>query len=154
MEALNQQFETLLATGASQQELDEVLFQMDQTIFEANEAAQAFEVAAFQNQFGNEFKLDVFSNEEFSRTKESFIFDTNKYSNEWKNASEQGLVPIFELDGSVSRFEKDEADKEWQVRDNQYEQLFSQQFPDLFQLEKKAEELALEVEQERKVFFS
>ena len=152
MEALNQQFETLLATGASQQELDEVLFQMDKTIFEANEAAQAFEVAAFQNQFGNEFKLDVFSNEEFSRTKESFIFDTNKYSNEWKNASEQGLVPIFELDGSVSRFEKDEADIEWQVRDNQYEQLFSQQFPDLFQLEKKAEELALEVEQERKVF--
>ena len=122
MENLNQRFETLLASGASTQELDEVIFEMDRVMFEANEAAQAFEVAAFQNQFGNDFKLDVFSNEEFLQTKESFIFDTNKYSNEWKEANQVGLVPIFELDGSVSRFEKDQADIEWQVRDNQYEQ--------------------------------
>ena len=107
MEALNQRFETLLASGASSQELDEVVFEMDKVMFEANEAARLFEVAAFQNQFGNEFKLDVFSNEEFIQTKESFIFDTNQYSNEWKEARQIGLVPVFELDGSKSRFEKD-----------------------------------------------
>ena len=151
METLNQRFETLLASGASTQELDEVIFEMDRVMFEANEAAQAFEVAAFQNQFGNDFKLDVFSNEEFLQTKESFIFDTNKYSNEWKEANQVGLVPIFELDGSVSRFEKDQADIEWQVRDNQYEQRFAEQFPEIYQAEKKAEEIALQAEQERKV---
>ena len=151
MEALNQRFETLLASGASTQELDEVVFEMDRVMFEANEAAQAFEVNSFQNQFGNDFKLDVFSNEEFIQTKESFIFDTNQYSNEWKEASQIGLVPIFELDGSVSRFEKDQADIEWQVRDNQYEQQFAEQFPEIYQAEKKAEEIALQAEQERKI---
>ena len=74
MENLNQRFENFLASGASTQELDEVIFEMDRVMFEANEAAQAFEVAAFQNQFGNDFKLDVFSNEEFLQTKESFIW--------------------------------------------------------------------------------
>jgi len=151
MEALNQRFETLLASGASPQELDEVVFEMDRVMFEANEAAQAFEVNAFQNQFGNDFKLDVFSNEEFIQTKESFIFDTNQYSNEWKEATQVGLVPIFELDGSVSRFEKDQANIEWQVRDNQYEQQFAEQFPEIYQAEKKAEEIALQAEQERKI---
>ena len=151
MEALNQRFETLLASGASPQELDEVVFEMDRVMFEANQAAQAFEVNSFQNQFGNDFKLDVFSNEEFIQTKESFIFDTNQYSNEWKEASQIGLVPIFELDGSVSRFEKDQADIEWQVRDNQYEQQFAEQFPEIYQAEKKAEEIALQAEQERKI---
>ena len=151
MEALNQRFETLLASGASPQELDEVVFEMDRVMFEANEAAQAFEVNSFQNQFGNDFKLDVFSNEEFIQTKESFIFDTNQYSNEWKEASQIGLVPIFELDGSVSRFEKDQADIEWQVRDNQYEQQFAEQFPEIYQAEKRAEEIALQAEQERKI---
>ena len=151
MEVLNQRFETLLASGASPQELDEVVFEMDRVMFEANEAAQAFEVNSFQNQFGNDFKLDVFSNEEFIQTKESFIFDTNQYSNEWKEASQIGLVPIFELDGSVSRFEKDQADIEWQVRDNQYEQQFAEQFPEIYQAEKKAEEIALQAEQERKI---
>ena len=151
MEVLNQRFETLLASGASPQELDEVVFEMDRIMFEANEAAQAFEVNSFQNQFGNDFKLDVFSNEEFIQTKESFIFDTNQYSNEWKEASQIGLVPIFELDGSVSRFEKDQADIEWQVRDNQYEQQFAEQFPEIYQAEKRAEEIALQAEQERKI---
>ena len=151
MDALNQRFETLLASGASPQELDEVVFEMDRVMFEANEAAQAFEVNAFQNQFGNDFKLDVFSNEEFIQTKESFIFDTNQYSNEWKEATQVGLVPIFELDGSVSRFEKDQADIEWQVRDNQYEQQFAEQFPEIYQAEKKAEEIAIQAEQERKI---
>ena len=42
-------------------------------MFEANEAAQAFEVNTFQSQFGNEFKLDVFSNEEF-KNKRKFYF--------------------------------------------------------------------------------
>ena len=150
MEALNQRFETLLASGASTQELDEVVFEMDRVMFEANEAAQAFEVAAFQNQFGNDFKLDVFSNEEFIQTKESFLFDTIQYSNEWKEANQVGLVPIFELDGSVSRFEKEEANIEWQVRDNQYEQQFAEQFPEIYQAEKKAEELGQLAESERK----
>ena len=101
IEVLNQRFETLLASGATPQELDEVAFEIDQVIFEANEAAQAFEINTFQNQFGNDFKLDVFSNDDFQRTKESFIFDTNQYSNEWKEASQAGFVPIFELDGSL-----------------------------------------------------
>lgn len=154
MEALNQRFETLLESGASSQELDEIVFEMDKVMFEANEAAQAFEVAAFQNQFGNDFKLDVFSNEEFLQTKESFIFDTNQYSNEWKEATQVGLVPIFELDGSVSRFEKDQADIEWQVRDNQYEQQFAEQFPELYQAEKRVEELALQADQEATLLYS
>ena len=42
-------------------------------MFEANQAAQAFEIAAIQNQFGGEFEIDVFTNEEFIQTKESFI---------------------------------------------------------------------------------
>ena len=151
IEALNQRFETLLASGATPQELDEVAFEIDQVIFEANEAAQAFEINTFQNQFGNDFKLDVFSNDDFQRTKESFIFDTNQYSNEWKEASQAGFVPIFELDGRVSRFQKDEADAQWQIRDEQYEQEYSQQFPEIFAAEKKAEELGELAEQERKI---
>ena len=152
IEALNQRFESLLASGASPQELDQVALQIDQVIFEVNEAAQAFEIASFQNQFGNDFKLDVFSNDEFQRTKESFIFDTNQYSNEWQEANQVGLVPIFELDGSVSRFQKEEADTQWQIRDEQYEQQFSEQFPDIFAAEKKAEELGEVAELERKTF--
>ena len=151
MDALNQRFETLRASGASTQELDEVIFEMDKVIFEANETAQIFEVNAFQNQFGNDFKLDVFSNEEFIQTKESFIFDTNQYSNEWKEATQVGLIPIFELDGSVSRFQKNEADAQWQIRDEQYEQEYSQQFPEIFAAEKRAEELGELAEQERKI---
>ena len=154
MEALNQRFETLLASGASTQELDEVVFEMDRVIFEANEAAQAFEVAAFQNQFGNDFKLDVFSNEEFLQTKESFIFDTNEYSQNWKEADDQGLVPIFKLDGAINFVSKEEADIEWQIADNQYEQKFAAQFPDLYQAEKRAEELAQRADQEASLLFS
>ena len=154
MEALNQRFETLLASGASTQELDEVVFEMDRVMFEANEAAQAFEVAAFQNQFGNDFKLDVFSNEEFLQTKESFIFDTNEYSQNWKEADDQGLVPIFQLDGAVNFVSKEEADIEWQIADNQYEQQFAAQFPDLYQAEKRAEELAQRADQEASLLFS
>ena len=105
MEALKKIW-NFLASGASTQELDEVVFEMDRVMFEANEAAQAFEVAAFQNQFGNDFKLDVFSNEEFLQTKESFIFDTNEYSQNWKEADDQGLVPIFQLDGAVNLAKK------------------------------------------------
>ena len=151
IEVLNQRFETLLASGASPQELDQVAFEIDQVIFEANEAAQAFEVNTFQSQFGNDFRFDVFSNDEFQRTKESFIFDTNQYSNEWKEASRAGFVPIFELDGSVSRFNKDEADVQWQIRDEQYEQKYSEQFPEIFAAEKRAEELGELAEQERKI---
>ena len=154
MEALNQRFETLLASGASTQELDEVVFEMDRVMFEANEAAQAFEVAAFQNQFGNDFKLDVFSNEEFLQTKDSFIFDTNEYSQNWKEADDQGLVPIFQLDGAVNFVSKEEADIEWQIADNQYEQQFAAQFPDLYQAEKRAEELAQRADQEASLLFS
>jgi len=154
MEALNQRFETLLTSGASPQELDEVIFAMDKVMFEANEAVQAFEVAAFQNQFGNDFKLDVFSNEEFLQTKESFIFDTNVYSQNWKEADDQGLVPIFQLDGAVNFVSKEDADIEWQVVDNQYEQRFSEQFPELYQAEKKAEELAKKADQEAVGLFS
>ena len=154
MEALNQRFETLLAAGASTQELDEVVFEMDRVMFEANEAAQAFELNTFQNQFGNDFKLDVFSNEEFIQNKESFIFDVNQYSNEWKEASQVGLVPIFELDGSVTRFEKDQADIEWQVRDNQYEQQFAEQFPEIYQAEKRAEELAQKADEQANLLYA
>ena len=154
IEALNQRFETLLASGASSQELDEVVFEMDRVMFEANEAAQAFEVAAFQNQFGNDFKLDVFSNEEFLQTKESFIFDTNQYSQNWKEADNQGLVPIFQLDGGVNFVNKEEADLEWQRVDNQYEQQFAEQFPELYQAEKRVEELALQADQEATLLYS
>ena len=55
MEALNQRFETLLASGASSQELDEVVFEMDKVIFEANEAAQAFEVSCFSKSIWKRF---------------------------------------------------------------------------------------------------
>ena len=154
MEALNQRFETLLASGASSQELDDVVFEMDRVMFEANEAAQAFEVAAFQNQFGNDFKLNVFSNEEFLQTKESFIFDTNQYSNEWKEANQVGLVPVFELDGSVSRFTKEEANLEWQIRDNQYEQQFAEQFPEIYQAEKRAEDLAQKADEQANLLYA
>lgn len=154
MEALNQRFETLLETGASSQELDEIVFEMDKVMFEANEAAQAFEVAAFQNQFGNDFKLNVFSNEEFLQTKESFIFNTNQYSQNWKEADNQGLVPIFQLDGGVNFVNKEDADLEWQRVDNQYEQQFAEQFPELYQAEKRVEKLALQADQEATLLYS
>ena len=154
MEALNQRFETLLASGASTQELDEIVFEMDKVMFEANEAAQAFEVAAFQNQFGNDFKLDVFTNDEFLRTKENFIFDTNEYSQNWKNADEQGLVPIFQLDGEVNFVEKNQANAEWLAVDNQYEQQFAEQFPEIYQAEKRAEELAQKADEQANLLYA
>ena len=154
MEALNQRFETLLTSGASGEELDEVIFEMDQAIFEANETAEAFEVAAFQNQFGNNFKLDVFSNEEFLQTKESFIFDTNQYSQNWKEADDQNLIPIFQLDGGVNFVGKEDADIAWQAVDAQYEQQFAEQFPEIYQAEKNAEELAQKADQEANILYS
>ena len=42
-------------------------------MFEANQVAPKFEVAAIKNQFGNDFKLDAFTNEEFVQTRESFL---------------------------------------------------------------------------------
>ena len=56
MEELNQRFEAAIQSGASPTELDEIVFEMDAVMFEANQAAQAFEIAAIQNQFGGEFK--------------------------------------------------------------------------------------------------
>ena len=154
IEALNQRFEALLASGASPQELDEVAFEIDQVIFEANEAAQAFDVTTFQNQFGNDLKLNVFSNEEFNQAKESFIFDTNEYSKNWKDADNQGLVPIFQLDGGVNFVEKNEADAEWLAVDNQYEQQFAEQFPEIYQAEKRAEELAQKADEQASLLYA
>ena len=154
MEALNQRFETLLTSGASGEELDEVIFEMDQAIFKVNETAEAFEVAAFQNQFGNNFKLDVFSNEEFLQTKESFIFDTNQYSQNWKEADDQNLIPIFQLDGGVNFVGKEDADIAWQAVDDQYEQQFAEQFPEIYQAEKNAEELAQKADQQASLLYA
>ena len=61
MEELNQRFEAAIQSGASPTELDEIVFEMDAVMFEANQAAQAFEIAAIQNQFGGEFEIDVFT---------------------------------------------------------------------------------------------
>ena len=44
----------------------------------------------------------------------SFIFDTNEYSRNWNEADNQGLVPIFQLDGSVTFVEEDQAELAWQ----------------------------------------
>ena len=49
METLNQRFETLLASGATTQELDEVVFEMDRVMFEANEQLKLLRLP-FQNQ--------------------------------------------------------------------------------------------------------
>ena len=100
-------------------------------MFEANQAAQAFEIAAIQNQLGS-IEIDVFTNEEFIQTKESFIFDTNEYSRNWDEAGDQGLVPIFQLDGSVEFVEEEQADLAWQEVDQQYEQQFAEQFPEIY----------------------
>ena len=154
MEALNQRFEAAIDSGASSQELDQIVFEMDNVMFEANQIAQTFEVAAIQNQFGNDFKFNAFSNEEFTQVRESFIFDTNEYSQNWKEAVDQGLTPIFQLDGSVTLVEKDQAELAWQEIDQQYEQQFSEQFPEIFQAEKKAEELSLKADQEANILYS
>ena len=109
MEALNQRFEEALASGASTQELDQLILEMDQVMFEANQAAEAFEVAALQSQLGNAFEIDVLSNEDFLQTQESFVFKTEDYANSWIEADSQGLVPVFDLDGSVNYLEEEEA---------------------------------------------
>ena len=135
-------------------ELDEIVFEMDAVMFEANQAAQAFEIAAIQNQFGGEFEIDVFTNEEFIQTKQSFIFDTNEYSRNWDEAGDQGLVPIFQLDGSVEFVEEEQADLAWQEVDQQYEQQFAEQFPEIYQAEKRAEELAQKADEEANLLYS
>ena len=154
MEELNQRFEAAIQSGASPTELDEIVFEMDAVMFEANQAAQAFEIAAIQNQFGGEFEIDVFTNEEFIQTKESFIFDTNEYSRNWDEAGDQGLVPIFQLDGSVEFVEEEQADLAWQEVDQQYEQQFAEQFPEIYQAEKRAEELAQKADEEANLLYS
>ena len=154
MEELNQRFEAAIQSGASPTELDEIVFEMDAVMFEANQAAQAFEIAAIQNQFEGEFKIDVFTNEEFIQTKESFIFDTNEYSRNWDEAGDQGLVPIFQLDGSVEFVEEEQADLAWQEVDQQYEQQFAEQFPEIYQAEKRAEELAQKADEEANLLYS
>ena len=154
MEELNQRFEAAIQAGASPSELDQIVFEMDAVMFEANQAAQAFEVASIQNQFGGEFKIDVFTNEEFIETKESFIFDTNEYSRNWNEADNQGLVPIFQLDGSVTFVEEDQAELAWQEVDQQYEQQFAEQFPEIYQAEKRAEELAQKADAEASLLYS
>ena len=78
-------------------------------MFEANQAAEAFEVAALQSQLGNAFEIDVLSNEEFLQTRESFVFKTEDYANSWIEADNQGLVPVFDLDGSVNYLKEEEA---------------------------------------------
>ena len=154
MEALNRRFEAAIGSGASSEEFDQIVFEMDNVMFEANQIAPKFEVAAIQNQFGNDFKLDAFTNEEFVQTRESFIFDTNEYSQNWKEADDQGLAPIFQLDGSVSLVEKDQAALAWQEVDQQYEQQFSLEFPEIFQAEKRAEDLAFKADQEASKLYS
>ena len=154
MDALNQRFETALQSGASPEELDQIIFEMDNVMFEANQSIEAFGLASIEGQFGNDFKLDVFTNEEFNQTKESFIFDTNKYSQNWINAGDEGLVPIFQLDGSVTFVEEDQADIAWQEVDQQYEQQFAQQFPEIYEAEKRAEELAQKADQEANLLYS
>ena len=109
MEALNQRFEEALASGANTQELDQLILEMDKVMFEANQAAQAFEVAALQSQIAGDFKIDVLSNEEFIQTRESFVFNSEDYSKNWIEADSQGLVPVFDLDGSVNYLKEEDA---------------------------------------------
>ena len=154
IEELNQRFETALISGASPEELDQIIFEMDNVISEVNQSAEAFSLASIESQLSNEIRLDVFTNEEFNQTKESFIFNTDDYAQNWTNAADEGLVPIFQLDGSVTFVEEDQADIAWQVVDQQYEQQFAEQFPEIYEAEKRAEELAQKADQEANLLYS
>ena len=154
MEALNERFEEALASGASAQELDQLILEMDQAIFQANEAAQAFEVAALQDQLGSEFEMDIFSNEEFREKIDSFVFNTEDYSNSWIEADNQGLVPVFALDGSVNFLEEEQAIQAQFEIDQVYEQEFAEQFPELYAAQQNAEELSIKANQEAELLYS
>ena len=72
-------------------------------------AVKVIEVAALKSLLGNALEINILSNEEFLKTRKSFLFNSQDYANSWIKAVSQGLVPVFDLDGSVDYLSEDEA---------------------------------------------
>ena len=72
-------------------------------------AVKVIEVAALKSLLGNALEIDILSNEEFLKTRKSFLFNSQDYANSWIKAVSQGLVPVFDLDGSVDYLSEEEA---------------------------------------------
>ena len=72
-------------------------------------AVKVIEVAALKSLLGNALEINILSNEEFLKTRKSFLFNSQDYANSWIKAVSQGLVPVFDLDGSVDYLSEEEA---------------------------------------------
>ena len=72
-------------------------------------AVKVIEVVALKSLLGNALEIDILSNEEFLKTRKSFLFNSQDYANSWIKAVSQGLVPVFDLDGSVDYLSEEEA---------------------------------------------
>lgn len=70
---------------------------------------KVIEVAALKSLLGNAFEIDILSNVELLKTRKSFLFNSQDYANSWIKAVSQGLVPVFDLDGSVKYLSEEEA---------------------------------------------
>ena len=70
---------------------------------------KVIEVAALKSLLGNAFEIDILSNVELLKTRKSFLFNSQDYTNSWIKAVSQGLVPVFDLDGSVKYLSEEEA---------------------------------------------
>jgi hypothetical protein len=81
----------------------------EQKIDSQIKAVKVIEVAALKSLLGNALEIDILSNEEFLKTRKSFLFNSQDYANSWIKAISQGLVPVFDLDGSVDYLSEEEA---------------------------------------------
>ena len=70
---------------------------------------KVIEVAVLKSLLANAFEIDILSNEELLKTRKSFLFNSQDYANSWIKAVSQGLVPVFDLDGSVKYLSEEEA---------------------------------------------
>lgn len=70
---------------------------------------KVIEVAVLKSLLANAFEIDILSNVELLKTRKSFLFNSQDYTNSWIKAVSQGLVPVFDLDGSVKYLSEEEA---------------------------------------------
>lgn len=70
---------------------------------------KVIEVAVLKSLLANAFEIDILSNVELLKTRKSFLFNSQDYANSWIKAVSQGLVPVFDLDGSVKYLSEEEA---------------------------------------------
>ena len=141
MEVLDQKYQAAIDSGATQDEIEEIFTEMDEVMQKADETMIAIDMDRMENEIMPVgLKLDFFTAEEFTAEQDSFLFNTNDYTESWEQA-EEGKVAIFQIDGSVDYVDQKDANAAWEAVDQAYEQEFAEAFPEIYQAEKKAEAL-------------